>query len=416
MAKIKVLEAFSGIGAQAKAITNLQKEGIFDFKIVGTIDWDVRAIISYAAIHNNLWKEYKETLKNNKLDSEEQIDKFLNNFNLSLNGKTKSFILRKDYFFKQILAAAILLSKNLGDITSVDVQKINKLKPDLITYSFPCQGLSIANMGRAKGIMNEESTSSLVWNIYKILESLKHKPKYLLMENVRNLLSNKFIDQYKLWLKNLENMGYQTYTTTINALNCGSIQKRERVFAISIYKPDRYFLNDDLDFSEHISELCNLDKLDFAKRKEKFNEIFNFRLNNEENTNALINNTPSRIRLVNESKIINNSKDFIINTVTTKQDRIPCCGVVEHDNDKKNKLKHRFLTPREAFMLMGFESTDFDKLLPFIEKNILTKEALYRQAGNSIVVQVIKKIFKLINNKEKKWTKQLKNEKKYLKN
>lgn len=401
MAKIKVLEAFSGIGAQAKAITNLQKEGIFDFKIVGTIDWDVRAIISYAAIHNNLWKKYKKTLEDNKLDSEEQIDKFLNNFNLSLNGKTKSFILRKDYFFKQILAAAILLSKNLGDITSVDVQKINKLKPDLITYSFPCQGLSIANMGRAKGIMNEESTSSLVWNVYKILQSLKHKPKYLLMENVKNLLSNKFINQYKLWLKTLEDIGYQTYTTTINALECGSIQKRERVFAISIYKPEKPFLNDDLDFSNSINNLCSLDKLDFAKRKEQFFEIFNFKLNNQENRNALINNTPSRIRLVNESKIINNSKDFIINTVTTKQDRIPCCGVVEHDNNKENKLKHRFLTPREAFRLMGFENNDFDKLLPFIEKNILTKETLYRQAGNSIVVQVIEKIFKLINNKEK---------------
>ncbi|AXE60941.1 DNA (cytosine-5-)-methyltransferase [CpG DNA methylase] [[Mycoplasma] phocae] len=97
--------------------------------------------------------------------------------------------------FKKYLVAATLLQNNQIDITSLDSKIIDKHKIDLITYSFPCQGLSIANMGKAKGIKNTESTSSLVWKIYWILKNAEHRPKFLLMENAKNLLSPKFLEQ-----------------------------------------------------------------------------------------------------------------------------------------------------------------------------------------------------------------------------
>ncbi|WP_337902637.1 DNA cytosine methyltransferase, partial [Mesomycoplasma ovipneumoniae] len=236
MANVRVLEAFSGIGAQAKAIANFQKDKEKAFEIVATIDWDARSIITYAQIHHNVFPDVDKILKENQLSSPDQINSFLKKFELSLDSKRPSKIISKDLSFKKILAASIIKAKNLGSITNLNVEEINRLAPDFVTYSFPCQGLSIANMGRANGIFDEKSTSSLIWNVYSLIKRLKNKPKYLLMENVPNLISKKFISQYKKWKETLEQEGYKTFTATLNGLSFGSIQKRNRVFAISFLK------------------------------------------------------------------------------------------------------------------------------------------------------------------------------------
>nr|WP_318032950.1 DNA cytosine methyltransferase [Mycoplasmopsis cynos] len=163
---IRILETFSGIGAQNKAITNINLErGEKVFDIVATTDWDARANISYAAMHHDLKINYKKILKQHNLTDVYRINNFLSNFSISLNSKKESKILLKDLLFKEYLSASILLSNNQVDITKLDPEILNKNDIDLVTYSFPCQGLSVANMGRAKGINNQESTSNLVWQI-----------------------------------------------------------------------------------------------------------------------------------------------------------------------------------------------------------------------------------------------------------
>lgn len=395
---LRVLETFSGIGAQHKAIKIINKKfNNFIFEVVSNVDWDARANISYAAIHKNLEKEYKKILKKNNLNTEEEIDSFLKQFNFSLNSKTPSIITRKDYYFKKLLAASVLLTNNKVDITKLDPKILEKESIDLLTYSFPCQGLSIANMGRAKGILDEGSTSNLIWEIYRILKESDTKPKYLLMENVKNLLSNNFKDQYDLWKKNLDELGYNTFTITINAKDAGSIQKRERVFAISFRKDIKINIKDDNDFKKEIELLMSKENLDFRKRKERFLKTFDLsNVKKEESLKASINNTPSRLRIIDTQKVINENKDYLINTVTTKQDRIPCTGIIELKTENSKKLDYRFITPREAFALMGFYDEDFDNLKNLYNKNILTTESLYRQAGNSIVVEAIQHIFEFI--------------------
>ncbi|WNM15381.1 hypothetical protein [Mesomycoplasma ovipneumoniae] len=98
------------------------------------------------------------------------------------------------------------------------------------------------------------------------------------------------------------------------------------------------------------------------------------------NAGFLINATPSRIRMVEKVEKIDESKNFIIRTLTTKQDRNPNTGIIKLENNLEKKLNYRFISNREAFRLMGFENSDFEKLEPLISKNILTKESLYRQA------------------------------------
>ncbi|WP_341508422.1 DNA cytosine methyltransferase [Mesomycoplasma ovipneumoniae] len=380
MSRIKVLETFSGIGAQAKAIANFEKGKKKFFEIVATVDWDVRSIITYAQIHHNVLSDVDKILKENQLSSPEKINFFLKKFELSLDSKRPSQITRKDLTFKKILVASIIKSNNLGSITNLNVEEINRLAPDFVTYSFPCQGLSIANMGRANGIFDKNSTSSLIWNVYSLIKGMKVKPKYLLMENVPNLISKKFINQYEKWKETLKNEGYKTFTATLNGLNFGSIQKRNRVFAISFLKEIKTPFANDLEFKKYILNLGQDISTDFDKRKQIFQSIFNFDSNDSENTGFLINATPSRISMVEQAEKINESKNFIIRTLTTKQDRNPNTGIIKFENNLEKKLNYRFISNREAFSLMGFENSDFEKLEPLISKNILTKESLYRQA------------------------------------
>lgn len=116
---------------------------------------------------------------------------------------------------------------NLGDISKIDVNDIPK--HDLFTYSFPCQDLSVA--GKQKGL-GEGTRSGLLYECEKVIEHCR--PKYLLLENVKNLVGKKFKADFDKWLEYLEGLGYTNYWKVLNAKNYGVPQNRERVFVISI--------------------------------------------------------------------------------------------------------------------------------------------------------------------------------------
>lgn len=169
---LKVIELFAGIGAQRKAL----QKGKIEHEVIAISEIDKYAIQSYNAIHG-------ETL-------------------------------------------------NLGDIT-----KIEKMpKADLWTYSFPCTDISLA--GRMKGFEKHSGThSSLLWEVQRLLSvSIDDGtlPKYLLMENVKNLISKKFKPLFDEWCKYLESLGYKNFYKVLNAKDYGVPQNRERVFMISI--------------------------------------------------------------------------------------------------------------------------------------------------------------------------------------
>lgn len=117
---------------------------------------------------------------------------------------------------------------NLGDISKLDVNDIPE--HDLFTYSFPCQDISVA--GKTKGIVKGETRSGLLYECERIIEA--KRPKYLLLENVKNLVGKKFKAQFEEWLAYLESLGYTNYWQVLNAKNYGVPQNRERVFVVSI--------------------------------------------------------------------------------------------------------------------------------------------------------------------------------------
>lgn len=118
---------------------------------------------------------------------------------------------------------------NYGDISKIDWSSVPDF--DFLTYSFPCTDISTA--GQQKGLEEGSGTrSSLLWECRKAIEA--KRPKYMLMENVKNLVSKKFIPYLKEWIRFLEGQGYSNYTKVLNAKDFGVPQNRERVFMVSI--------------------------------------------------------------------------------------------------------------------------------------------------------------------------------------
>lgn len=119
--------------------------------------------------------------------------------------------------------------KNYGDISKIDWTKVPDF--DLFTYSFPCTNISVA--GRQEGLAKGSGTSSsLLWECQKAIEI--KKPKYLLMENVKALVSKKFKPFFLEWDAYLRGLGYSCFSSVLDAKNYGIPQHRERVFMISI--------------------------------------------------------------------------------------------------------------------------------------------------------------------------------------
>ena len=177
--KIRVFEAFAGIGCQREGFEMLQESFPDDvqFEFVGISEIDAHAVISYNAAH----------------------------------GETP----------------------NYGDISKIDWAQVPGF--DLFTYSFPCQ--SISNAGQQHGFSEGSGTrSSLLWECRKAIVS--KCPKYLLMENVKALVQKKFMPDFQKWIDELESYGYKSFWQVLNAKDYGVAQNRERVFMWSILRTE----------------------------------------------------------------------------------------------------------------------------------------------------------------------------------
>lgn len=119
--------------------------------------------------------------------------------------------------------------RNYGDITKICWHNVPDF--DLLTYSSPCQDFSQAGLQRG-GAKGSGTRSSLLWFVEEAI-AVK-RPKYLLMENVAALVSNKFIDLFNKWQSIVEQYGYQNYAKVLNAKDFGVPQNRERIFLVSV--------------------------------------------------------------------------------------------------------------------------------------------------------------------------------------
>ena len=230
-----IVELFSGIGSQAKALKNLG----YTVNALGTCEWDIHAFIAYDAIHSSA----EIPAEIDVLTKKELLD-ILQGYTLSNSGKEKmDFKTLRTYsepVLKRILTA-IRRNSNFVDISALTGEQMPE-GVDILTYSFPCQDLSNVGAfhGYNKGIDKDSgSRSSLLWQVGRILQEMhdsgKELPKYLLMENVPTLLANRHRKNFETWMHDLNSLGYQNYYFELNAVLFGLPQNRPRLLMISVY-------------------------------------------------------------------------------------------------------------------------------------------------------------------------------------
>lgn len=225
---------FSGIGCQERGFEN---SGLFDIEVLNTSDINKESVLSYAAIHCGMTNETVE--KYNDYPSREEMAQYLTDINLGYEPeKNKKFdwfkLVKKKSNDIEKYWLACKLTNNLGDISRIDELPY----ADFWTCSFPCTDISVA--GKMKGLDPDSGTrSSLLWENIKLLKKAKDNntlPKYIMVENVKNLVSKKFIEHFNNLISVFDDLGFNTYWSVLNGKDCGVPQNRERVFVIAIRK------------------------------------------------------------------------------------------------------------------------------------------------------------------------------------
>ena len=265
-------------------------------------------------------------------------------------------------------------TNNLGDISKIDPKDIPQ--HDLFTYSFPCQDLSVA--GKQAGL-GEGTRSGLLYECEKIIEYCR--PKYLLLENVKNLVGKKFKANFDKWLEYLEGLGYTNYWQVLNAKDYGVPQNRERVFVISILGEHKSFdFPSPIYLTKCIRDILE-DKTDNIEISVDKNIKPCVRINFErEKYDIAISNKD-----IYQCKCDNGWQDNKVGikiSPTIRAGNSYTCVYSGH--------RIRRLTPRECLRLMGMRGDDIDK----IQAAGLSNTQQYKLAGNSIVVDVLEAIFK----------------------
>ena len=228
---IRLIETFSGYGSQALALKYLGVE----FEHWKTCEWAIKSIQAYKDIH------FTNDTKEISMSKDEMID-YLYSKGISSNYNepmTKSQISKLNEKQLKTIIENIEITHNLVNIQQVKGQDLEIIEKDqyeyIMTYSFPCQDLSLA--GKGKGMADTTTRSGMLWEVERILNELKTTnslPQILLMENVPQVHGSDNVEHFNKWQLALERLGYKSYFQDLIATDYGIPQTRNRCFMISI--------------------------------------------------------------------------------------------------------------------------------------------------------------------------------------
>lgn len=271
----------------------------------------------------------------------------------------------------------IIATNNLVNIQQVKGKDLDIEKTDkycyILTYSFPCQDLSLA--GKGKGMSDTTTRSGMLWEVERILtecHELGNLPQVLLMENVPQVHSEDNIKDFHKWQLRLEELGYKNYMQDLIATDYGIPQTRNRCFMVSILGEYSYT------FPQPIPLKLKLKDLLEDNVKEKYyidNDLLQY----------IIKTKKEHIEYTQYDRY-NGAFEQLCRVW---KDKAPTLHTKSSDIKIYDKNKIRYLTCKEVFRLMGVRDEDFEKCA----KN-QSNASLYHLAGDSIVVNVLMAIFK----------------------
>ena len=265
--KIRLIELFSGIGAQAKALEILN----IPFEHYLTCEWAYNSIVGYNAIHIKDKTDYAKDM------SKEQLLSYLNG-NISIDYNKPADLTKKPIEWLKNCYNNVIATHDLMNIMNVKGRDLGVFDKDyeyILTYSFPCQDLSLA--GKRSGMETSQSEggtrSGLLWEVERILLERKRDnldlPGILLMENVPEVVGTKNDNHFYKWCNQLSKLGYQNYFKILNAKNYGIPQNRKRCFMISILGDYTYDFPKKLALKHKLKDLLdkNVDEKYYLSKK-----------------------------------------------------------------------------------------------------------------------------------------------------
>lgn len=229
---VRLIELFAGVGSQAMALRDLGA----DFEHYRISEWEVSANRSYRAIHN----PDDHTDYSGKFKKFKWLARVLYEYGISSDGKTrltrKEIRNRGEKWCRQVYNE-FRANHNTGSIVNTNALDLEIVDTDkycyIMTYSFPCQDLSIA--GKQKGMAKGSGTrSGLLWEVERMLNECSELPQVLLMENVPQVHSKANMPDFQRWIDFLEGKGYSNYWQNLNAKDYGVAQNRNRCFMVSL--------------------------------------------------------------------------------------------------------------------------------------------------------------------------------------
>jgi DNA (cytosine-5)-methyltransferase 1 len=261
---------------------------------------------------------------------------------------------------------------NLGDVSKVDENKFPAC--DLLTYSFPCQDVSISGVQRG---IKKGTRSGLLFEVERLVEH--NKPKYLLMENVKNLVSKNHMPAFSEYIDKLKSLGYGNSWIILNGADFGCPQNRERVFMFSV-----------------LGETTeNVNKIMSGVHQHRKQRVAMRPFIENVNEKSLFITPPYE---VNTPKVASTCK-LVARRTDLKYDQArriygldgcsPCLTTSGSPQIMLDDKRIRTLTAREGYRFMGIKDSDIDNLLT---TSLSTKQHV-ALAGNSICVPVMEAIF-----------------------
>lgn len=276
-------------------------------------------------------------------------------------------------------------SLNLGDISQVNENEIKDF--NFMVWGFPCTDISLS--GKTKGFVDENGNKTRSGMYYEGMRILRAKqPNVSIIENVKALTGSKFKKEFEMILNDLDDAGYNSYYKILDSKDFGISQHRERVFIVSIRKD---LDNGLFDFPIGFENNYTLEDILLDEVPERFylsDESTSRFISELNNPNVLIYDSKQMYR---EGK--SREYDKLCPTLTARDYKDPLLVNITELNKRHglpydSKIRLRKLTPQEQFMLMGFPDEAY-----LAVKDLISPTQLYKQTGNSIVVDVLYYIF-----------------------
>lgn len=259
--------------------------------------------------------------------------------------------------------------KDIHDVKPSDFPKV-----DVITGGFPCQAFSIA--GERKGFDDEKGRGTLFFEMLRLIKV--KKPRVVFFENVKNLVSHDNGNTFKVIMDSLKEAGYHCDSLVMNASEYGNIpQNRERIYIVGFRNKkdlEKFHFPDKIALTTPLSDIIDFNH----KVDDKYYYTEGKYANNLYEKLEAAMDDPNAVYQWRRQYVRKN-KSGVIPTLTANQ------GEGGHNVCiVRTKYGIRKMTPAECFYAQGFPKT--------FKLPKMADSRLYKQAGNSVCVSVIKRI------------------------